>query len=68
MNAEIRFFHPHAGRFLDPGAVALRQMFPKDAVKRTVDEDHLPLARPVVRDGRFVLEGDGSRAVGRVGR
>ena len=33
MNAEIRFLHQHVGRFLNPDAVALRQVLAKNAVK-----------------------------------
>ena len=68
MDAEIGFFHQHIHRFLDADAVALGQVLAKNAVKRAVDGHHLYLAQQVVRRGHLVPEGDGGRAVGRVGR
>ena len=68
MNAEIRFLHQHVGRFLNPDAVALRQVLAKNAVKLTVDEHHLHLAQQVVGGGYLVPKSDGRRAVDGVGR
>ena len=69
MNAAIRFFDQHVRRFLDANAAAAGQVLAKNAVERAVDEHPLHRAQPVVvHRGRFVPEGDGSRAVGRVGR
>ena len=60
------FVHQHVGWFLDPDAVAWRQIFPKYPATRIVNDDHLPLAPQVARGGHFVPEGAGGRAGGRV--
>ena len=52
------------GRFLNSDVVALRQMLPNNAVKRTVDEHHLPMTRQVMGGGHLVPKSDGSRAGG----
>ena len=45
MKAEIRFFDQHMNRFLHADAVVLGQVLAQDPVKRTIDEDHLHVAR-----------------------
>ena len=45
--------YQHVGRFLDPNAVALRQVFPKQPITRIINDDHLPLPQQVARGGHF---------------
>lgn len=68
VDAEIGFPPQHVRRFFDPDAVALGQMRAKDAVNRTVNEDHLHLAQQLVHGGYLVPEGDGGGPVHGIGR